>query len=294
MRYPAHAAFIAPAKDRAQLWRLILGVGVFALVVAACLSGLFAALAVWAGPEAMSDWQLALLAADTPVVTLMLLFAFVALWLGTLAAARLLHKRGLASLVGQNGRVQGDFLRGAGVAFAILMVSLGVFVWQEPVTPNLPLATWALFLPFALLALLIQTGAEELFFRGYLQQQLAARFGHPLVWMGLPAILFGFAHFDTGSMAGTAPVMLAAATLFGVLAADLTARTGSIAAAWGFHFANNCVALLAIAVPGSISGLSLYLTPFRFDQTDIILPMMLQDMAVTVLIWLVLRQALQR
>ncbi len=45
-------------------------------------------------------------------------------------------------------------------------------------------------------ACLIQTGAEELVFRGYLQQQLAARFASPLIWMVLPALIFGAVHYD--------------------------------------------------------------------------------------------------
>jgi DNA-directed RNA polymerase subunit RPC12/RpoP len=37
---------------------------------------------------------------------------------------------------------------------------------------------------------LIQTGAEEVLFRGYLQQQLAARFASPIAWMVLPSAIF--------------------------------------------------------------------------------------------------------
>ena len=42
--------------------------------------------------------------------------------------------------------------------------------------PGVPFATWLVFLIPMLLGLLVQTGAEEIVFRGYLQQQLAARF----------------------------------------------------------------------------------------------------------------------
>ena len=40
----------------------------------------------------------------------------------------------------------------------------------------MPLAAWAAWLPLVLPALLVQTAAEEIAFRGYLMQGLAARF----------------------------------------------------------------------------------------------------------------------
>ena len=294
MRYPAHAAFIAPALQRAALWRLILGCGVALAVFALTLGAMIGLLVAVVGPKALPLWIARLQEPDTPIATLMVLSTFLGMVFAALAAARLLHRRGLLSLIGQNGHVSDDFARGAGIAFAILILSLAWFLWRNPVEANLAFATWAMLLPLALLAILIQTGAEELLFRGYLQQQLTARFANPLVWMLVPSLLFGLAHFDPAGMGSTAPLMLAAATIFGLLAADLTAKTGSIAAAWGFHFANNCLALLAVAVPGSISGLSLYLTPFRFEDTDVLLPMIAQDMAVTVLIWAAIRTALHR
>ena len=103
--------------------------------------------------------------------------------------------------------------------------------------------------------------------------------------------LFGL-HFFTALITSTDASW--ATFIFGLCAADLTARTGSIAAAWGFHFANNRVALLAISLPGSISGLALYLTPFRAEDTEVVMPMILLDIPVTILIWAVLRRALQR
>lgn len=294
MRYPAHAAFFAPAVQRAALWRLLLGCVVALVVFALTLGAMIGILVLIVGRDALPLWIARLQEADTPVATLMVLSTFLGMVLAALAAGLLLHRRGLSSLVGQNGHVRRDFARAAGIAFAILILSLAWFLWRNPVQANLAFATWAMLLPLALLAILIQTGAEELVFRGYLQQQLAARFASPLIWMLIPSLLFGLAHFDPAGMGSTAPLMLAAATIFGLLAADLTAKTGSIAAAWGFHFANNCLALLAVAVPGSISGLSLYLTPFRFEDTEVLLPMILQDVAVTVLIWAAIRAALHR
>ena len=70
----------------------------------------------------------------------------------------------------------------AGVAaVALLAAPLGAALSpsRRPVR-QLPLAAWAAWLPLALPPLLVQTAAEEVAFRGYLMQGLAARFRQPL------------------------------------------------------------------------------------------------------------------
>ena len=46
--------------------------------------------------------------------------------------------------------------------------------------------------------------------------------------------------------------------LFGLAAADLTARTGNLGAAVGLHFANNASAVLMVGIKGNLGGLALY------------------------------------
>jgi len=162
------------------------------------------------------------------------------------------------------------------------------------VRPGLDLSLWLSFLPLSLVIILGQTGAEELFFRGYLQQQLAARFNTPLVWMWLPSILFGLAHYDPSNGPLVSWLIVAATGLFGLLAADLTARTGSIGAAWGFHFANNVAAILVLSMDGALSGLALYTAPIGPEDAEVFAPLLLRDMATTVAVWAAIRFALAR
>jgi hypothetical protein len=68
---------------------------------------------------------------------------------------------------------------------------------------------WASFLPLALVGVLVQTGAEEVLFRGYLQQQLAARFASPLAWMVLPSVIFALLHYQPELMGENAWLMVA-------------------------------------------------------------------------------------
>ena len=120
------------------------------------------------------------------------------------------------------------------------------------------------WLPLALPAILVQTAAEELAFRGYLMQGLAARFRSPLVWWLLPALLFGAAALEPGRVRRRTPgSSCSPPPSIGLVLADVTARTGNLSAAIGLHFANNVIALLVVALPSPLAGLSLWLAPRR-------------------------------
>ena len=165
---------------------------------------------------------------------------------------------------------------------------------SAPMVPNLDVATWAKWLPLALVLLVAQTGAEELFFRGYLQSQLAARFRHAAIWLLVPAALFGLAHYLPGYAPTRATFLVLATALFGLIAGDLTARTGSIGAAWAFHFANNVAALLLVATKGSLTGLGLFVTNDPLAAQLALPRLLVLDIVALVIVWLAIRRVLAR
>lgn len=147
-------------------------------------------------------------------------------------------------------------------------------------------------MPLALPALLIQTGAEELIFRGYLQSQLAARFRSPVIWMVLPSALFAVLHFDSTAGAN-AWAIVGVTFLFGLVAADLTARSGSLGPAIALHMGNNISSVLFVGLPGNLSGLALFLLPVEASDPAlrILFPV---EALLLVLIWLAARVAIRR
>jgi len=180
------------------------------------------------------------------------------------------------------------------VAGAIYGVTVGGWFVIFDATPGLDLSVWLAFLPLTLAGLLLQTGAEELVFRGYLQQQLAARFRSPVMWMILPAVIFGLVHYDPLTAGDNLWLIIASVTLFALVAADLTVVTGSLGAAWGFHFVNNFFAVGFIAVEGTLPGLALFVTPYAADDTGILRLLILADLATMAIAWAVLRRILRR
>jgi len=293
MTYKAHTAFVATAQARSGIGWLMLGFVLACVITVLWVIGLFFTVFLTAGVEGGQDWLDRMTRADSPTSTLLVIATLWGLALGVMVVAPLVHRRSAWTLFGPMRRMRRQFLIATLVCGAVLAVSALIPSGYEPV-PGLNLALWLNFLPLSLLVILGQTGAEELLFRGYLQQQLAARFNTPLVWMGVPSILFGLAHLDPSNGPVLAWLVVAATGLFGLCAADLTARTGTIGAAWGFHFANNVAAILVVSLSGTLSGLALWVTPFGASETETLVPLLLRDMATTVAIWAAIRFALAK
>lgn len=290
---PAFERFVAPARLRPAFWRLVLGL---ILAAAIYMIGTFGGLAlVWwiIAPQAdFLTWSAEVAAPSTPFFTyLILLVSFPMMAAGVFVAARVLHRRGPGTLFGRGPRVMRHFFIGAAVtlvlSIAVLVPSL-LFGFDG--IPNLPPSVWLTLLPLTLLGVLVQTGAEELVFRGYIQQQLAARFRSPFIWLLVPAALFSVVHYNPAALGDNVWLPLAVAFIFGLAAADLTAKTGSIGAAWGIHFANNFNGIALIATDGTITGLSLYLTPYSASDPDLVGWSVLPSMVLLAAAWWITRR----
>lgn len=298
-RTAAFEAYIAPARRYPAIWRIVVG-AIFGLVVymagagAVFFFGIEPASRFFPELIGLDPYSLLLDMGTSPGQMAIVLATFFFMGLGSLAMCAW-HWRGLASLLGPRAGFARAFLIGIGVLLGVQIVYtlISGVVAPVDVTSNLPFATWASHLIWAVPLLFIQTTSEELVFRGYFQQQIAARFNHWFLWMVLPSLVFGLGHFNDTIDPVLAWMIVGATTLFGVVAADLTRITGSLAAAMGLHFANNFLALLIVGIPGELSGLALYHAPFTMDDTAIIQTYLVFDMALLVVIWAILRRVLR-
>ncbi|MDJ1016876.1 MAG: type II CAAX endopeptidase family protein [Paracoccaceae bacterium] len=295
MSYALYQPMIRHAQARPALWRLILGVITAVAVAFLWMAGIVFLLGlVWGVGFGAAIPQVFGQGADAAWRAILYLLIVAGLGLGTLVAAAAWQGRGRASLIGPGARALRHFAVAAAVTAATaLALSLIPSGTDDAIERNLPLSTWLFWLPFALVALAAQTGAEELFFRCYLQSQLAARFRWPLVWLAVPAVAFGFAHYVPGLPGNNALLYVAFAITFGILAGDLTARTGSLGAAWGWHFANNSIAVLVVATEGSVTGLGFWKTETGLTEAIPISFWLLTDLAVVLVVWLVIRRLLR-
>jgi membrane protease YdiL (CAAX protease family) len=254
--------YFEPAIKTKAPWRLVVGI-VIILTIYFGFFGVFGAVFVWvAGMDVGPAMLEKVVQGADPLSVILLLTTFAGLFLGVLAAVRIMHKRGLKSLIGPSWRQAAHNFWIAALCVAILS-SVGFLIatlFYPSIQPirQMELFTWVSWMILGIPLLLVQVSSEELIFRGYFQQQLAARFHSRWVWYVLPSVLFGLMHYDPGTMGSNAWIVVAHTTLFGLIAADVTARTGNLGTAIGFHFANNLFALTIVGLDGSLSGLALY------------------------------------
>jgi membrane protease YdiL (CAAX protease family) len=158
---------------------------------------------------------------------------------------------------------------------------------------GLEMRAWIGFLPLTLFALLLQTGAEEVLFRGYLQSQLAARLAHPMIWLVVPSALFAVGHYAPEYYGDNAGLVTLWSFVFGVAAADLTARSGTLGPAIALHFVNNFMAIAVNAIQGDMSGLALWVYPFDPSDTEAVRALLPLDLMMIAVSWLSARVALR-
>ena len=219
---------------------------------------------------------------------LIALFSAVLMLPGLWLVLKFVHHRSLRSVIAPTGRVHwGNYMR------AVLFILVFAAVTSIPVllnanfTQQLSLSQWLPWLAPALLLIFLQTATEELVFRGYLMQQLAARFHSRWVWWVLPAVLFGALHYNPLVYGDNTWLVIAGAVLSGLIFGDITARSGDLSIALGLHFANNLTVILLLGVPGQLSSLSLFLQKLNVRDEDVMRVEILSSSAIMLAVYFV-------
>ncbi|HUF88277.1 MAG TPA: CPBP family intramembrane glutamic endopeptidase [Thermohalobaculum sp.] len=259
--------YIAPAGERHGLWRLVAGV---VLILAGWFLWTVLVMAAYVLYRMVTDPPMEralealgeLVNAGGPASVLFQLTTFAGIWPATWAVLKLLHRQRFATLFSPEGGVRWrDFLGGLvlAAAFSAATLTAALVTVGMPERTELAAETWLMWLvPLALLVFL-QASGEEMIFRGYMLQRLAARFRAPLIWAGAPALLFGFAHYSGGDKLGISWHYVVVTAAFGLAAAALVWRTGSLAVAMGLHTGMNLFAIAGLGVKGVLEGTQLFL-----------------------------------
>ncbi|MEM9061018.1 MAG: CPBP family intramembrane glutamic endopeptidase [Pseudomonadota bacterium] len=270
-------SYIAPARALPGAWRALVGLLMIGLIWIAATAGVLLIWAVGAistgtSADVIEDQLTTFTKNGDPLEIFLLLLSFSGIWLGVYTAAHWLHRQRLRSILSAwpIGAIRG-FCKGMLLTVATIIVFTGV-TWVVGLVPEEPtriadLETWLIWLVPIALAVLIQASAEELIFRGYLLQQLAARSDHWIVWAVIPSILFGLLHY--GDREGLQDAYYVGTTFFmGMCMCVLVWRSGSLWPAIGMHVSNNIYALLIAGHGTESSGTELWVYPGdSFEQT---------------------------
>ena len=293
MFYEPYEALIAPARAKASLLRLILGLVITALLYMLLLSLSWQVLLSVMG-EAWFEQTLQVPGPSSPSQMFVMLGSFGFLTAAVSFTVWSLHHHSPLLLIGDFARARAQFLRTMIRLFALATVVAVITSNSSTLVQNLPLSQWLGLLPLSLAFLLIQVSAEELVFRGYLQSQLAALGLHRIVWIVIPSVIFGLLHYDPAVMGAAAPWMVLSTTLFGVIAADLTARSGTLGPAIAFHFVWNFYSIIFCGFSDYLGGLALFSYDFSITDEERLISLVPYDAAFLLLAYLTMRIALRR
>lgn len=290
-RTPNFERFVAPAVPTAAFWRLIVGIIIIAVVyfLVVLATGFAAIISEPTGDPALAVESLT--KGNTRLTLTLILLSFTGAALGVFIATVAIHRRSPLTLLGPLRPMARHFMIAVAVFFILQMCIYGIWGYLYDGIPQRSFVSVLAFLPIAAVLVLIQTGAEELLFRGYLMQQLGARFKSPIIWFLIPPVTFGLLHYNPQMMGDLTWVVIVAITLTGLLWTDLTRLTGNIGAAWGWHFANNFMLMNFLGNSGELNGFAWMTTPYAVK--DLPPALFLIDMGIAVVTWLILRRILR-
>jgi len=205
-------------------------------------------------PNSLFDYQV--IGVDRNLVLISLLGIFVITFAGFYLAIRRIHQKNLLSLLTGYEKFRFKRFWFAFSVWALLLVFsvIGSYLFDpKSLSFNLNWQGFGISLLMMLLLMPIQTGFEEVFFRGYLVQGLSQVFKNGIVPVLITSVLFGAAHLSNPEVReyGWA-MMLTYYIFFALFMGCLTLLDEGIELAFGIHFANNLVSSILVNSPNSV------------------------------------------
>jgi CAAX protease family protein len=141
-------------------------------------------------------------------------------------------------------------------------------------------ASWIPMLPIIALAFFVQASTEEMVYRGYLAQFVAAFARNPLLILGVPAFVFALPHY--GNVAGASGFLsLLPYMVMGLMYGLLAWRSGSLWMSAGVHLGNNWFITMFVGnAAEKIPKLSLFTTHGSTSAPDLIVGAIVQALVV--------------
>ncbi len=208
---------------------------------------------------------------------LFVMVGFVFFLAGILIAVTLIHRRHPRTLVTARERIDWRRIGQGFVAWSVPVCLIGVLgqylFYPDSFSFNFDLATFALFVPLALVFTAIQTTTEELFYRGYIVQG-ASMISTNRVFLALvAAVVFTLPHLlnPEVSAGGWLTVFSNYFLVPGLLWTVVSLIDGTTELAIGVHFANNIVGFLLFNIAGSAVTTPALFTVSEFHATYVAL-----------------------
>ena len=155
----------------------------------------------------------------------------------------------------------------------VIIVLADYFIHPNEMKINFNLSGFLISLLIMLALMPVQTGLEELIFRGYLVQGLSQIFKNGIVPLIVSSLLFGFAHMSNPEVKEYGlPIMLTYYIGFALFMGTLTLLDEGLELAFGIHFANNIISSVLVSSEHSvIKTYSIFETKTEDPYSEIII-----------------------
>lgn len=181
---------------------------------------------------------------------------FVFALIGFLIGLKYIHKKTLTSVLTgfQNFRFNRFWFSFTIWAVLLIILVLVQYILDPSnLTVNFNFSGFLISLVLMLIFMPIQTGIEEVIFRGYLIQGLSQIFKNGIIPLLITSILFGLAHMSNPEVSAYGwPIMLSYFICFALFMGALTLLDEGLELAFGIHFANNIISSVLINSENSV------------------------------------------
>jgi uncharacterized protein len=208
---------------------------------------------------------------------LFVMVGFVFFLAGVLITVTLIHQRHPLTLITAQKKISWHRVGQGFVAWfvpACLIGGLGQYLlYPDTFSFNSDLASFALFVPLALVLIAIQTTTEELFFRGYVVQGASVIWNNRIFLVIMAAVVFTLPHLlnPEAITGGWLTVFSNYFLVPGLVWTVVSLIDGTTELAIGVHFANNIIGFLVINAAGSAVTVPALFTVSEFHATYVAL-----------------------
>jgi uncharacterized protein len=190
------------------------------------------------------------------IMLAMLFGMFVFALLGLYLVVTKIHQKPFLSLISSYEKIRFKRIFFAFAVWGVLITAatlIGYFNDKESVTVQFDPVNFFTLLAVTLIFMPIQTGTEEIIFRGYLLQGLSLVFKNGLIPVIITSLLFGMVHMtNPEAQAFGWLVMLPYYAAFGLFLGLITLLDEGLELALGIHCANNIISSLLVTSPNSV------------------------------------------
>lgn len=258
------------------------------LGVAASVIGFVKLMGMINDPEANAALMKAI--GVSPLAYLLFLLVFPASLIALYLGQKFVHKRTILSLHTAAKKIRWSRgLQAFLITWAVLgsFTAIGHFSGLSPINTNFDAGRFAVYALVSIIFIPMQSGTEEIVFRGYLNQGFAHILKNKWIAFIITSVLFAAMHLSNpealkGAEDGILLLTMSSYFFFGFIACLMVWMDDGLESAIGFHAANNCFAAIFVNYEGSVLP-----TPSLFmatPSTVIDVPISLAAMAVITLI----------